>query len=90
MVKKSYLNVKYLYKLNHKNNLKKKPVYLMTRNSTILPSYIELNFKFNNEKIFNQIKITESKVGYKFGEFSPTRVRFVFKKKRKKEKRKKI
>lgn len=56
----------------------------ITRNTTILPKFIDQTFKIYNGKKFNEIIVTEEMIGHKFGEFSLTRKRFLFKKKVKK------
>lgn len=55
-----------------------------SRNSTIIPCFVGLQFIIHNGKTFNRIKITEKLIGYKLGEFVPTRKKFTFKKKKKK------
>lgn len=64
-----------------KNLQKKKGIKILSRNCTILPQFIGLNISIYNGKRFNNIKITENMVGYKFGEFSITRQPFKYKKK---------
>lgn len=54
------------------------------RKSTIVPQFIGLTFNIHNGKTFSKVKITEDMVGRKLGEFSPTRKRFSFKKKKSK------
>jgi len=45
-----------------------------SRRSTILPDFIGLTFAVHNGKKFIPVFITEDMVGYKLGEFSPTRI----------------
>jgi len=45
----------------------------LSRNSLIMPKYLNLNFEVHNGKKFTKIK---------FGEFVPTRIAFSFKKKK--------
>ena len=74
------------HSLNKIHYLKKnyiKPT--VSRNTTILPKFIEKTFEVYNGKKFNEILVTEEMVGHKFGEFSPTRKRFSFKKKKTKK-----
>lgn len=62
-----------------------KKTYLTTviaRNSTILPKFLERTFKIYNGKKFIEVLVTEEMIGHKFGEFSATRKRFAFKKKK--------
>jgi small subunit ribosomal protein S19 len=57
--------------------LKLKPAYtiikIWTKNSTIFPSFLGLNFKIYNGKIFISIVIKKNMIGLKFGEFILTR-----------------
>jgi ribosomal protein S19 len=54
----------------------------MSRSSTILPNFVQHAFKIHNGKTFSKIIIKEDMIGKKFGEFSPTRKSFSFKKKK--------
>jgi len=56
----------------------------MSRNSIILPNFAEFTFQVYNGKTFTVIKIIDEMVGYKLGEFVPTRKQFFYKKKKKK------
>ena len=70
-----------------KNLQNSKKTYLkttITRNSTILPKFLEKTFEVYNGKKFTEILVTEEMIGHKFGEFSSTRKRFAFKKKKNK------
>lgn len=72
--------------LKNFQNLKKtyaKP--LITRNSTILPKFLDKTFEVHNGKKFTEVLVTEEMIGHKFGEFSSTRKRFAFKKKKQKK-----
>nr|QYJ09266.1 ribosomal protein S19 [Pleurosigma sp. mgcode 4] len=75
---------------NLKKNLKllskKKSLPPISRDSTIIPKFIGLKFKVHTGKSFLEITVSKEMVGHKFGEFSPTRARFSFKKKKKKNK----
>ena len=57
---------------------------MASRNATVLPSFIDQTFEVYNGKKFNEIFVTEAMVGHKFGEFFPTRKRFLLKKKKQK------
>jgi len=57
-------------------------VYTNSRESTIVPKFVGLILNVHNGKGFSKIKITEAMIGHKLGEFSPTRKRFSFKKKK--------
>jgi len=52
---------------------KKAPIRIYSRRSTILPNFVGLNFEVHNGKTFISIFINEGMIGYKFGEFVPTR-----------------
>ncbi|KAK9385842.1 hypothetical protein V1515DRAFT_214247 [Lipomyces mesembrius] len=55
------------------------PVQTAARSCTILPSFVGLTFQVHNGIEFFAFKITEEMVGFKLGEFVPTRKRFSFK-----------
>ena len=50
-----------------------KPIKTWSRRSTILPDMIGLTFNVHNGRVFVPVYITENHVGYKLGEFAPTR-----------------
>ncbi len=52
----------------------KKIIKTWSRRSTIVPDFIGHTFAVHNGKIFNSVFVTESMVGHKLGEFSPTRI----------------
>jgi ribosomal protein S19 len=54
----------------------------IARNSVILPKFLKKTFEVHNGKQLNEILVNEEMIGYKFGEFVPTRKRFSFKKKK--------
>jgi len=56
-----------------KENNDRKPIKTWSRRSTILPDMIGLTFNVHNGRNFIPILITENHVGYKLGEFAPTR-----------------
>ena len=73
------------------NNLKnikqqEKSKNKISRNSDIIPSFLGLTFNIYNGKSFNEIVVSEEMIGHKFGEFSFTRSKFIFKKKNNKKK----
>ncbi len=51
----------------------KKGIKTWNRQSTITPEMVGTNFEVHNGKIFHKVFVTESMVGHKLGEFSPTR-----------------
>ena len=50
-----------------------KPIKTWSRRSTITPDMIGLTFNVHNGRNFLPIYVTENHIGYKLGEFSPTR-----------------
>ena len=67
------------------NILEKKNKLVCARNVIITPNLIGLDFLVHNGKNLLKIKIVEDMVGHKFGEFSFTRKKFSYKKKKKKK-----
>lgn len=55
----------------------------MSKNSIILPSFIEFTFRVYNGKAFTIVKIIDEMIGHKIGEFVSTRKQFSYKKKKK-------
>ena len=51
----------------------KKPIKTWSRRSTVLPDMIGLTFNVHNVRNFVPVNVTENHVGYKLGEFAPTR-----------------
>ncbi|MBL8014921.1 MAG: 30S ribosomal protein S19 [Candidatus Doudnabacteria bacterium] len=51
----------------------RKAIKTWARKSTISPEMVGVNFEVHNGKWFNAVFVTESMVGHKLGEFSPTR-----------------
>jgi small subunit ribosomal protein S19 len=51
----------------------KKPIKTWSRRSTILPDMICMTFSVHNGRNFIPVYITENHIGYKLGEFAPTR-----------------
>ncbi|GMJ12599.1 hypothetical protein HRI_004929100 [Hibiscus trionum] len=58
---------------NNKTPLANRKIY--SRRSTILPEFVDQTVRIYNGKNFVRCKITEGKVGHKFGEFALTRKR---------------
>ncbi|EAH9380750.1 30S ribosomal protein S19 [Campylobacter upsaliensis] len=50
-----------------------RPIKTWSRRSTIIPDMIGLTFNVHNGKVFIPVYITENHIGYKLGEFAPTR-----------------
>ena len=49
-------------------------IKIRSRRSVILPMFVGYVFGVYNGKSFVPVKVSETMVGHKFGEFSPTRV----------------
>lgn len=56
-----------------KANNDNKPIKTWSRRSTIVPEMIGLTFNVHNGKSFIPVYVTENHIGYKLGEFAPTR-----------------
>lgn len=63
--------MKKVIKANEAND--KKPIKTWSRRSTVLPEMIGITFNVHNGRNFVPVLITENHVGYKLGEFAPTR-----------------
>jgi len=63
------------------SNIKKNTV-ICSRNLIITPNLIGLNFLVHNGKNLLSVKILEDMIGHKFGEFSYTRKKLSYKKKK--------
>ncbi len=50
------------------------PIRTWARRCTIVPEFVGHKFQVHNGKQFQEVFITEDKVGHKLGEFSPTRL----------------
>ena len=50
-----------------------KPIKTWSRRSTITPEMIGTTFNIHNGRAFVPVYVTENHVGYKLGEFAPTR-----------------
>lgn len=50
-----------------------KPIKTWSRRSMILPEMVGLTFNVHNGRQFVPVYVTENHIGYKFGEFAPTR-----------------
>jgi small subunit ribosomal protein S19 len=51
----------------------RKPIKTWSRRSTVIPEMVGLNFEVYNGRKHLPVYVTESMVGHKLGEFSPTR-----------------
>ena len=82
-----YVYNQLLQDINENNHAKKNKTYLpeiytLSRSSTIIPNFVGNIINVYNGKTFSKLKITETMIGKKLGEFSPTRKKFSFKKKK--------
>ncbi|PAF47296.1 30S ribosomal protein S19 [Helicobacter sp. 12S02634-8] len=59
--------------LKAKEGKDNKPIKTWSRRSTILPDMIGLTYNVHNGRVFVPVYVTENHVGYKLGEFAPTR-----------------
>lgn len=78
-----FINIKHLNEVTLESKTfdnKQKKTPLISRDSEIVPAFIGLTFNVYNGKTYSEITVIENMVGYKFGEFSFTRSRFLFKK----------
>ena len=68
-----YISPKLLKKVKKwKEEKKEEPIKTWSRSSTIFPEMVGLTFLVHNGKEFIPVKVFESMVGHKLGEFSPT------------------
>lgn len=67
----------------------KNKILAIEKNYEITPHIVGKTFKTYNGKIFLKLTITDEMIGHKIGEFVPTRAKFIFKKKRKTNKKNK-
>lgn len=56
-----------------KSENSKKPIKTWSRRSTILPDMIGMTLNVHDGRKFVPVYVTENHVGYKLGEFAPTR-----------------
>ena len=59
--------------LEAKETKSSKPIKTWSRRSTIIPDMIGLTFNVHNGRNFVAVYVTENHIGYKMGEFAPTR-----------------
>jgi len=63
--------LKKVQKAKEENN--RKPIKTWSRRSTIFPDMIGLTINVHNGRQFVPVYVTENHIGYKLGEFAPTR-----------------
>ncbi|MCH7883042.1 30S ribosomal protein S19 [Patescibacteria group bacterium] len=68
-----YVDPKLLKKISRLERGSKTVIKTWSRNSQISPEMIGFTFGVHNGKDFIPVMITEDMVGYRLGEFSPTR-----------------
>ncbi len=69
-----YIDQKLLKKvLAQKSKDKKEPIKTWARASQIPPEFVGHTFAVHNGRTFIEIFVTEEMVGYRLGEFAPTR-----------------
>ena len=69
-----YVDEKLLKKVQKLKGLgKKEPIKTWARNSQVSPELVGFTFLIHNGRTFIEVYITESMVGHRLGEFSPTR-----------------
>ena len=59
--------------VSEKQNKTHKPIKTWSRRSTIIPDMIGITFLVHNGRKHLPVKVNESMIGHKLGEFSPTR-----------------
>lgn len=68
-----YVDEKLLKKIAKLGRGTRTVINTWSRRATITPEMVGITFGVHNGKIFHQVLVTEEMVGYKLGEFSPTR-----------------
>mgnify|MGYP001611427240 CR=1 FL=1 len=69
-----FIDKKLLIKVNKvKSGEIKPPIKTWSRDSVIHPEMVGITFKVHNGKDFTDVKISEEMIGFRLGEFSPTR-----------------
>lgn len=70
-----YIDEKLLKKVMKQKQVgDKSPIKTWARESQIPPDFVGHAFAIHNGKTFKELFVTESMVGYRLGEFAPTRV----------------
>jgi small subunit ribosomal protein S19 len=70
-----YVDERLLGKVKTANQKKdRRPIKTWSRRSTITPDFIGVTLSVHNGKAFTNVFVTESMIGHKVGEFSPTRI----------------
>ena len=74
-----------IFSLKQKKGQNSFSVRTWSRASTISSDFVGLRFRVHNGKHFFPVVVTPDMVGHKLGEFAPTRIKYEFKKKKKKK-----
>jgi len=70
-----YIDAKLLAKvMKQKGGADRSPIKTWARRCHIPPEFVGHRFAVHNGKIFHEVFVSETMVGYRLGEFSPTRV----------------
>ena len=72
--------VKWKFPLIITKNINEKVIN--SRSAVVTPSFVNKQVKVHNGKIYHSFIVTSNMIGRKFGEFSPTKKNFTFKKKK--------
>lgn len=72
---------------NYKKQSNKKRISIVKKKFEITPNIVGETIKVYNGKSFIKLSLTDEMVGHKIGEFVTTREKFIFKKKRKTQKK---
>lgn len=79
-----YVEKSLLAKIPKRNLLSIKAIKTISRKSKVVPMLVGQVFRIYNGKTYSIVRIVDEMVGCKLGEFSPTRKKFTFKKKKNK------
>jgi len=78
---KSPFSQNQIFKSIYLNNNYEKPIKIWNRNSVVFPLFVGKILCIYNGKKFVNVQISEEMVGFKVGEFVPTRKKPIHKKK---------
>ncbi len=68
-----FVDPRLLVKIDKGMGTKDKPIKTWSRSSQIPPEFVGKYFKVHNGRVFIDVFIVEDMVGYRLGEFAPTR-----------------
>lgn len=75
--------IKYFQRnINNESNTQTKRLKIWTRRSLIIPEFVGYHFDVHNGHKTIRLFVTEEMIGHKFGEFSSTRKKCEYKKKK--------